>query len=259
MRKSDYSMEDIVKALHNVGIDYGDNIFIHSNIGFFGRLDGANDGESYYRIFKDAIFKVIGDAGTLVVPTFSYSFCWSEVFDKENTSGICGIFSEMLRMDSQSLRSDDANFSIAAIGKNAEYFTKNAPAHSFWEKSFWERFLKCDGKFCNFNYDSASTFIHYVEKLIDVEYRYDKIFPGKFVSNSKEIDGIFYHFVYDLDKPENSPNFTKFDKCAKELGKAKIADLGRGQIVSISAKDTLELIKKEINKNPEFLIKGSNV
>jgi len=259
MGKSDYSMEDIVKALQNVGIHYGDNIFIHSNIGFFGRLDGANDSESYYRIFKDAIFEVIGDDGTLVVPTFSYSFCWNEVFDKEKTPGICGIFSEIVRMDSQSLRSDDANFSIAAIGKNAEYFTKDAPAHSFGDKSFWERFLKCDGKFCNFNYDSASTFIHYVEKLLDVEYRYDKKFPGKFISKSKEIDSAFYHFVCDLDKPENGPDFTKFDKCSKELGIAKIADLGRGQIVSISAKDTLELIKNEINKNPGFLIKGSNV
>lgn len=259
MEKSDYSMKDIIQALRNVGIDHGDNIFIHSNIGFFGRLDGGNDRENYYRIFKDAIFEVIGDAGTLVVPTFSYSFCWNKVFDKEKTPGICGIFSEMVRMDPQSLRSDDANFSIAAIGKNAEYFTKDAQAHSFGEKSFWERFLKCDGKFCNFNYDSASTFIHYVEKLIDVEYRYDKIFPGKFVSNSKEIDDIFYHFVYDLDKPENIPDFTKFDKCAKEMGIAKIADLGRGQIVSIPAKDTLELIKKKIEKYPEFLIKGSNV
>ena len=259
MEKSDYSMKDIIQALRNVGIDDGDNIFIHSNIGFFGRLDGGNDRENYYRIFKDAIFEVIGDAGTLVVPTFSYSFCWNKVFDKEKTPGICGIFSEMVRMDPQSLRSDDANFSIATIGKNAEYFTKDTSAHSFGEKSFWKRFLKCDGKFCNFNYDSASTFIHYVEKLIDVEYRYDKIFPGKFVSSSKEIDGTFYHFVYDLDKSENSPDFTKFDKCAKKLGKAKIADLGRGQIVSISAKDTIELIKKEINKDPGFLIKGSNV
>jgi len=43
------------------------------------------------------------------------------------------------------------------------------------------------------------------------------------------------------------------------LGLAKTANLGRGQIVLISAKDTFELIKKEIKKNPSFLVKGDYI
>ena len=255
-KEYDYSMEDIIRALTEVGVSKGDNIFIYSNIGFFGKLKGATNKGDYYQIFKKAIFEVIGESGTLVVPTFSYSFCWSNSFDKDKTPSVCGALSEMVRKDPQSLRSGDANFSIATIGENAEYFTKDAPEHSFGPNSFWERFLERRGKFCNFNFDSASTFVHYVEKHLNVSYRHDKPFPGTFIANGKEQKGVFYHFVYDLNKPYNAPDFTKFDKKAKDIGLAKTANLGKGQIVLISARDVFELIKSEVKTNPTFLIEG---
>jgi len=259
MEMNDYSKEDIIQALIHVGITENDSIFIHSNIGFFGRLKDGTDKNSFYQIFKEAIFNVIGEGGTLVVPVFTYSYCWNKIFNKEETPGICGIFSEMIRLDSESLRSDDANFSIATIGKHAKYFTQNSPENSFATDSFWGRFLKCDGKFCNFNFDSGSTFIHYVERLLHVPYRYDKKFTGRSVCDEKETEGAFYHFVYDLEKPENSPYFEQFDRWVKEMGIARTADMGKGQIVAISARDTLEVIKQEIQKDPAFLIMGSRI
>lgn len=256
MKDYDYSARDIIDALLKTGISEGDNIFIHSNIGFFGRLRDGTNTETYCRIFKESIFEVIGNSGTLIVPTFSYSFCNNQVFDKNKTIGIRSIFSEFIRKDPESLRSDDANFSIAAIGKNAEYFTTNAPEHSFGTDSFWDRFLKFNGKICNFNLDAGSTFIHYVEKSLNVPYRYDKMFKGKSIVNGQEEEKAYYHFVYDLSKPDNSPDFTKFDKKAKDLGLAKIATLGRGQMICISAIDTFNLIKSELKNDPSFLVKG---
>lgn len=259
MKTYDYSKADIIDALAEVGLSKGDNIFMHSNIGFFGRLEGMNDKEDYYRAFKEAIFEVIGSEGTLVVPVFSYSFCRGEVFEKSKTPSVCGFLSEMVKEDSQSLRSEDANFSISAIGKNASFFTKEAPEHSFGPGTFWAKFLECEGKFCNFNFDAVSTFIHYVEKLLNVPYRYDKKFPGESMINGRLEKRIFYHFVYDLNKPKNAPDFSEFDKKAKELGLAKSRNLGKGQIVLITAKDTLNLISRELKNNPAFLIKGLEV
>ncbi len=256
MKDYDYSKEDIVKALRSAGVEKGDSIFSHSNIGFFGKLKDAKTAEDYYKAFKEVIFEVIGEEGTLVVPTFSYSFCKNKSFDAKNTPGVCGLFSEMVRKDKNSVRSADANFSIAAIGKNAEYFTKDTTFHSFGKGCFWERFLKKDGKFCNFNFDSGSTFIHYVEKCLGVPYRYDKGFSGKLLENGKEIECEFIHFVYDLNNPEHVPDFTKLDKRAKELGFSKVANLGKGTILRISAKDKFKLISEEIKKVPNFLIKG---
>ena len=256
MKNFDYSKENIIKSLVNVGLTSGDTVFSHSNIGFFGRLDSAKDASSCYLIFKEAIFDVIGEKGTWVTPTFSYSFCWKKKFDINKTPGVCGLLSEMLRQDNQALRSADANFSIAALGAQAEYLTKNTPSHSFGSGSFWEKFLNLNGKICNFNFNSASTFIHYVEKTLKVPYRYDKEFHGETLINNKFVKQKFYHFVRDFSKPGHEPYFIEFDKRAKRLRIAIISKLGKGQIVLISTRDTFELIKEEIKKNPNFLIRG---
>ena len=166
------------------------------------------------------------------------------------------MFSESIRKEKESFRSSDPNFSVVAIGDKAEFFTKNVNNNPFGQNSFCERFLERKGKFCNFNFDSASTFIHYVERLLNVPYRFDKAFEGILIDDEKKIHKTFYHYVYDLSKPENSPDFSKFHKKAKEKGLVKIANLGRGQIVCINAKDTLELIKAEIKTDPNFLIQG---
>lgn len=258
MEKYDYTKDDITQALKKSGIHNGDNIFVHSNLGFFGKLLGVNDAESYWSIYKEAIFNVLGTEGTLIVPTFTYSFCWNKIFDKEKTPSTVGIFSEFVRNDPESFRSEDGNFSVAAIGANAEYLTKDAPEHSFGQNSFWERLLNVNGIICGFNVGIMyNTFIHYVEKLIAVPYRYDKKFPGKSMKGGKLEDGIFIHFVRNLDDSNTEPDLTELSKKAKELGLIKESNLGKGQISCISARSTLDIIQSEIKKNPNFLIRGS--
>ena len=257
MSKFDYIYDDIKTSLKQTGLKKNDNIFIYSNLGFFGKLKNAQLKEDYCSAFKNAFLEIIGEEGTLIAPTFSYSFCNNEIFDPLSTPSICGIFSEFLRCDKKSIRSRDANFSIAAIGKNAKTFTENSPEKSFGENSFWQKFLDYDGKFCNLNFDCGSTFIHYVEREIHVPYRYDKPFSGILSENSKRIQCTFYHFVYDLKKTNHMPDFTKFDQVAKKQKVARIANLGKGQIVTISAKESFNLIQTEIKKNPAFLIKGN--
>lgn len=254
---ADYAKQNIIEALKNLGISQGDSLFCHANIGFFGRLEDVKSPKDYYEIFKNAIFEVIGDDGTLVCPTFSYSFCRKQDFDVKNTQGVCGAFSELMKEDETAIRSVDANFSIVAIGKNAQYFTQESPDNSFGENCFWERFLKSEGIFCNFNFDSGSTFIHYVEKCLKVPYRWDKAFEGFVVNGEKKEKRTFYHFVYDLENENHTPDFTKFDKRAKELGFAKTANLGKGQVLKISAKDTFDIIEKQLKITPNFLIKGN--
>jgi aminoglycoside 3-N-acetyltransferase len=190
------------------------------------------------------------------MPTFTYSFCWNKVYDKKASISECGLLAELMWNDHEAIRSDDANFSIVAIGALAEYFTEYSPKHSFGPDSFWERFLEKKGKFVNLNFDAASTFIHYVEKKIQVPYRYDKKFTGISIIDGKEVEREFVHYVYDLEKPNHEPAFAKFHKRAEELGLVKKVNLGRGQIVSITAQETYDLIEKELKTNPSFLIVG---
>ncbi len=255
-QKSEYTKTDIIAALRQLGLQEGSHIFIHSNVGFFGKLTGANTPEEVYSNFKKAIREVIGKTGTVIYPTFSYSFCKGQDFDPSMTESTCGILSEVARQDADSIRSHDANFSIAAQGELAVYFTENPPKNSFGDNCFWERFLEKDGIFVNFNFDSGSTFVHYAERKLNVPYRWDKPFTGNLLVNAHAQESTFYHYVRDLDKPEHAPIFTKLDAAAKAQELNKTVNLGRGQIVCITAKDTFDLIQKEIKNQPDFLIAG---
>lgn len=257
MNKFDYSQTDIVNALVQVGLTKGDKIFVHSNLGFFGILKNANNQNDYWKFFKDAIFDVIGDEGTLSVPTFSYSFCWNKEFDLNTTPGTVGMFSELVRKDHDSIRSEDANFSIAALGRHANYFTETKQNHSFGRDSFWDRFVNSNGKICCFNVGLLyNTLIHYAEKLLQVTYRYDKSFEGIFINKGIKEKRIFTHFVRDLSDPNTLPDLTKLNKISYDQKKAKDAKLGKGQISCVYAKDVLEIIKQQIPLDPYFLIKG---
>lgn len=255
MNNYNYSKEDIIHTLQRVDLVKGDSIFVHSNLGFFGTMKGAKTKDDYCKIFRDSIFEVIEMDGTLIVPTFTYSFFNKEDFDLEKTPSACGMFSEWIRNESNAFRSEDPNFSVAAIGKHSKFFTIDAPSHSFGKNSFWERFFNLNGKFCNFNFDTASTFSHYVEKSLNVPYRFDKEFPGAIIKNKQYEQKSFYHFVRELKK-EYEPEFTKFDSAARKQGLAKFYNLGKGQIVCISAKDSFNLISTELKKDPYFLVQG---
>ena len=259
MKKNyDYTKKDIVNALDRVGLQKGNIVFLQSNLGFFGKLKDCNNKEELCMIFKNSIFDVIGTSGTLVVPTFSLSFCNSQTFDKKTTPSVeCGIFSEYIRMLPNSCRSNDANFSVCALGAKAEILTKNVPEHSFGENSFWGRLLKKDGKLCRFNTSpDYNTFVHHIEKKLNVPYRYDKEFEGTSIINGKRIKEKFIHFVRDLKNEERLPDLSRLEQRAKEIGVLKISNLGKGQIILINSKKVDEIIIKEIKKTPNFLIKG---
>lgn len=248
-----YQYTDIKEALLSTGIKKDDSIFIHSNIGYFGKLIGCSSADKLCEAFFNSFMDILGENGTLVVPTFTYSFCHGEIYDIDKTTTQCGIFAEYIRKYPGSIRSLDPNFSVAAYGKEAVFFTQNHAHESFGNNCFWERFLSKNGKIVCLNFDSGSTFIHYLEKLCNVSYRYNKAFNGIIQQNGKLIRDYAVHYVYDLNKPETSPNFSKLDIICKQAGITHTAPLGRGIIHTMSTPEYSHLIKEYLKKDPFFL------
>ena len=254
----DYAQEDIAKILRAVGLKTGDSVFVHSNIGMFGRLKEAATKHDYFRYFIEAFQKVIGERGTLVIPTFSYSYCKGEVFNRITTPSTLGYFSEEFRKEPCSIRSEDPNFSVAAQGNLADYYTSYPSKYSFDGDCFWERFRKKEGVFCNLNFQLYLTYIIYVEHQLKVPYRFDKPFDGQSIKVNGLVPDTYYHFVYDLEKPETGPQYDKFSQKAVESRIAAEEKLGRGTITFITAENAFDFIEHEIEKDPQFLTRGCN-
>ena len=250
---SGYTYQDLVAAFKSVGLKRGDVVFSHSNIGFFGFPEGERTNGNAFEVILGAFLDVIGKEGTLVVPTFTYSFPHNKTYDPDYTPSDCGVFTEMLRQHPQSYRSDDPCVSVTAIGKLAKEVTINIPENSYGSDSFFDRFYKSDGVICNLNRDAGSTFIHYVERKLNVPYRFDKTFSGVFCKNKKQEERKSTIWVRDLSSDCTRVYVGVFDQIAREKELYRVATVGRGFVGMITAKDTYALIESVLPLCPNFL------
>jgi aminoglycoside 3-N-acetyltransferase len=250
---SDYSKSDIKAALDRLPLERGDVIFCHSNLGFFGRAEGISNASSLCEMFFDAIMERLGPNGTLCVPTFTYSFPRGEVYDPEAGAPEMGIFANWVRV--RGWRSPDPSYSVAVVGCLAQELTENAPENSFDRNaSFWSLFHGFGGKVLNLNFDAGSTFIHWVERQLDVPYRFDKTFAGtvRYDGLRTVYSTIWVRYLDDALEAR----FEAFDALARERGMFQTERLGRGEMGVISAHDTYRLIEETLPSRPWFLTKA---
>lgn len=68
-----YSKKEIKEKLLKLGVSRGDCLFLSSSLGMLGRPKGFK-AKDLNKIFLKTILEIIGNRGTLFVPTYSYSF-----------------------------------------------------------------------------------------------------------------------------------------------------------------------------------------
>ena len=170
---------------------------------------------------------------------------------KKKSRNICGLFSDYVKNYGKSKIYNDPNVSIAAVGKLRRYFTEKPKLNSYGRDSFFDRFCKSDGKICNINLDSGSTFIHYFERKNKVNYRFDKKFYG--VKDKKKTISILN--VRKLKK-KYEPNFVKFHETAIKKRLYKKFYIGKAYVGRIKIKDVENIISENLKRDKKFLIKG---
>lgn len=252
-----YTSEDLDKVLKQMPMETGDVIFLHSNLGFFGRAEGVTNSEELCNMFLDSLTRRLGKNGTIVVPTFTYSFPRGEVFSIDTPAPAMGIFSEWIRKHPDSIRSSDPCYSVAAIGAKAKALTNNSPENSFAPESFFGRFMRENGAILNLNFDAGSTFLHYLEREFKVPYRFDKTFEGYLLqeNGSKSLARSTIYVRY-LSSEGTSPVFEPFHKEAIRAGYYISEGLGRGQLGFIRANDCKVLLHSLLPSQPGLLTKS---
>ena len=118
--KKDFRFKDIVSTLEEAGIKEGDVLMVHADLASFGKLGEIVDKKEFANVFISAFIEVIGEKGTLIVPTFTYSFCNNEIYDPDNTPSTVGLFTEEIRKRKDAFRSIHPIFSVSAIGERAK-------------------------------------------------------------------------------------------------------------------------------------------
>jgi aminoglycoside 3-N-acetyltransferase len=219
-------------------------------------MESVNTAHDLCSIFLEEIMERIAPGGTLVLPTFTYSFPRHQTFDVDASKSDMGRFAEWLRGRPDAARSCDPCYSVAAVGDRAVELTRNASTNSFDDDSFFARLFRCHGKILNLNFDAGSTFVHFVERELGVRYRFDKTFTGIIRQNGVERPANSTIWVRYLSDDALEAAFEPFDKLAREQGLFVTSRLGRGELGTISAQDTYNLVCRTLGKRPWFLTKA---
>lgn len=116
-----FKKDDLVDDLRRLGLQEGDTVLVHSSLSKIGYVEGGAD------TVIDALLEVIGNQGTLLMPTLTVGgrmvsqLREGRLFDYRNTPTGLGIINEAFRKRAGVLRSIHPTHSVCGIGPNAEF------------------------------------------------------------------------------------------------------------------------------------------
>ena len=251
MTRFHYAKQDIVNCLRELGVERGDVLFSHISLMPLGFCHGDT-----VETFIEALKEVLGSEGTFLTPAYSYSFCDNEIFDTNVTKSKVGAFSNALLSKAFTQRSVDPIFSVVGFGKEIKSLFSNLPPTSFGADCLYERLLSRKAKVCNFGLSLFYfTPIHYLERLHQVPYRFDKTFSGQ-INDSQQKNAIEWQYYVRHLGNESLPDCSSLEAEGFKQGIVKRQQLGLGQVTITSLVPYFALASTLIEQNPWFLAKG---
>lgn len=243
-----YQAEDILRVLRECGADDCETLFIHSDV-IFGKPAAGFRRKAYLKI----LYQVLCDLGVenIVVPTFTYSFCNNEDYDVIKSKTSMGAFNEFVRNLEGRYRTLDPLLSVS-VPENLRGKFEKAGEHSLGVHSGLDVIHHMDGvKFLFFGADMADcfTYVHYVEKEMNVPYRFDMAFEGK-VTDYNGVVSKQKQFIHTQCRGVKLP--ARYDYFEEELIAKKLLyskRLGDGFVSCLNEKDAYNEIKKNITQN----------
>ena len=111
--------QDFTAALKSLGVKDDDILFVHSGVSVFGNI--VRLGRSF---ILDSIIEALQDAiphGTLILPTFTYSFCTGEKYNIKNSKSTVGSLTEHFRNKEGVSRTKHPIFSVGVGGNKNDF------------------------------------------------------------------------------------------------------------------------------------------
>jgi aminoglycoside 3-N-acetyltransferase len=245
----------IEKLFKDLKILRNDNVIIHSNsAGINQFLNDKND--TNLKLFIQIMLNYIGKNGTVLIPTYNYDFTKGKTFQVDKSLSQVGELGNILIKSNSKNRTREPVFSHIAFGKLKDKIFNCDTKEAFGDKSIFNYILNKNFKIICFCCSPATmTFIHFVEKKVNVDYRYNKYFKSFIKINDRKI---ITKYKYCVGK-KNIDYSLKEKKIYNLLGKKLIIkNFGRFICSQINTKLLFKTIKNKISKDKHFLINNEN-
>ncbi len=195
------TLETLTQEFRALGVEAGDTLFVHSAYSSLSRAPGGVQGGP--QTVLNALLNILGEEGTLVMPTFNYDFLRGSPWDIRTSPSQMGALTELVRLNPRARRMYHPVYSVAALGKNAEAIAAHRSMDCFGESSLFTPLREWDAKILiiGLPYSKSITFLHHCEQLAGVTYRYLKEFSGTAIdANGKPNPETITMFVRDVER-----------------------------------------------------------
>jgi len=227
---------------------------VHSSLSSLGQVEGGAT------VVAEALLAALGPAGTLMVPTFTYSFSsigqWP-AFDYATTPSIVGAVTEAVRRHPQAIRSFHPTHSVAAIGPRAIDLAKGHLAGSpLGVGSPFHRLADWGGSVLLVGCDHRSnSLLHVAEVLaglpyIDVSFSESQRYETARILRGEKV-------MVDLkiyEAPGCSRGFHKAEPVLRRAGAIRDERVGQAAVQMFSGKQMLEIMSEALRRQPDLLL-----
>jgi aminoglycoside 3-N-acetyltransferase len=246
-----YSDTEMTERLTLLGVQQSDCLFVHSSLRALGKFVPKRVPEGFNGLLQ-VLLEAAGKMGTIIVPTFNFSFCKGKAYDLQNTpcEGM-GAFSEFVRKHPSSIRSRHPFQSVAAVGALAREIGAAQSRTAFSSGSAFDIMLRNNCKILFFGVNFVETFVHVAEERANVSYRFWKTFTADFIDNgvSNEISVDFFARKLDL-VPEPKIDNDKLGRIMREKKIIKTETLGAGRISICSSVNLVNELTARLLEDP---------
>lgn len=193
--------DEILSKLDNV--QAGDTLYVVSDILQLSLYCREQKVRFDRNRFLDSILEKVGSEGTVLIPTFNWGFCKGETFDINKTISKTGALGNAALKRTDFRRTKHPLYSCMIWGKNQDALTEMDPKDSFGPGTVFEYLQKQNAKVLIIGLPAlqGTTYIHHVEQVVGVPYRYHKEFRAPYVDREGvSVEKTYRMYVRDLEK-----------------------------------------------------------
>ena len=248
--------KSMIETLLSLGADKCDTLYIHTALSF-----GQPNPQLKKSGLLGELLNVIKALGvkTICMPTFTFSFCNGLDYNPVTSASRMGVLNEFFRKQEGVIRSVDPLMSVALLGEDKDLVTEVGHV-SCGENSTFDKLRHRDNVkflFLGPKIGDCLTYMHYMEWLYSVDYRYNRIFRGNVTIGDKTTIEEYALFVRYKSVLPNTASYA-YEQKMYDNGMAFIASCGDGTISIVDEKNASVEYKKCLDENPYYFVEFEN-
>lgn len=243
---------DLLRVLKEIGADDCDTLFIHTSLNF-----GTPNPELKKRELLKALLDVIKKLGVknILMPTFTFSFPNGKSYNPATSACRMGALNEYFRKQEGVVRSKDPLMSVAMLGED-KFFVTEIGHSSCGANSTYDMLHRSDNVkflFLGAKIGDCMTYMHYLEWLYSVDYRYERTFNGYVdIEDQKQYEEYDLFVRYKSVLP-NTASY-EYEQRMYDKGTAIKSTFGNSTISIVGEKEATEEYGKCLKENPYFFV-----